>query len=1060
MRLPPIRSSRATRRADARRGVRAAALAAAMVTAWGTEDAYGSHGNSSSCYPGYGAEVVIQPPSDHVVGSAGSVHVTIRDLVTHQRITTGSVNAWVDYGPNGGTALSCRPAIQFLGFTLFPDSCDLDGWQPGNATLYYTGTQPGLDDVLVYHSSGGCQFADVQWNEPVDYVALGDSFSAGEGIEPYLPGDANTDARCHRSLKAYSGVLRGPGYDLALIEDPLAGDFAFPACSGAKTFNVQPQSPAFGTSGTGQYGKPPQLDDRAVDPSVDLVTITIGGNDVNFSGILTKCALHACTAPGWEPYGDGRDTEEWLAETIYATHGKLVDVYRNIRDRMPNAAVFVLGYPQLVPRTSAEQNCGVLQPWDGEMDLMRAQTSNMNNEIALAAAEAGVYFVPVEGAFAGHEICGGNGSQSTEWINGPTRGSVKPRWGWPPVDVKPVGSGSFHPKPSGHAAYARALESFIRARIHAGDARNAAGLPVGPMLQATAPKPSLPRSAAPTTPLATAGPLYASPVQPPVCGDPQAFVPGQELNLAGSGFEASSSVSLTFVSDGGTEVVLAPVVADASGDLAAVATLPGSAPTEGIAGLEARGTGAAGEVHELVAALAMYAGAPPCVQDDSVTAIAGTPASITVLANDSAGSAPIDPASLVIENAPVAGSAVVVGSAIEYTAEGSGATSDSFQYGVCDVQGGCTIATVFVTIDNGCTITGTSGDDELEGTSGDDVICGLEGNDIIAGLGGNDRIFGGPGDDAIDGGDGNDTIFGGEGADLLQGGNGDDVLDGGAGVDEIGGGDGADTLRGGDDADVLRGGPGSDELEGGLGDDLLEGDADDDDLRGEDGDDELRGGAGADRLRGGPGADTLFGEADDDWLVGGPGLDVLDGGGEEADVLRDDVCGNGIQEYDEGCDDGNLIGGDGCTLFCQPEAVACSDGVDSDGDGLVDWPADPGCTDAADTSERGAGVCDDALDEDDDGLIDFPQDVGCNAVTSVRENPACNDGLDNEGDGKIDFDGGFSATGRTSAPPDPNCPNAARNRETPSSGCGLGAELILVLATGVALRRRSRRCAA
>ena len=41
----------------------------------------------------------------------------------------------------------------------------------------------------------------------------------------------------------------------------------------------------------------------------------------------------------------------------------------------------------------------------------------------------------------------------------------------------------------------------------------------------------------------------------------------------------------------------------------------------------------------------------------------------------------------------------------------------------------------------------------------------------------------------------------------------------------------------------------------------------------------------------------------------------------------------------------------------------CDDGLDDDGDGLVDYPADPGCTSPTDTSEREATLaCDNELD--------------------------------------------------------------------------------------------------
>ena len=94
--------------------------------------------------------------------------------------------------------------------------------------------------------------------------------------------------------------------------------------------------------------------------------------------------------------------------------------------------------------------------------------------------------------------------------------------------------------------------------------------------------------------------------------------------------------------------------------------------------------------------------------------------------------------------------------------------------------------------------------------------------------------------------------------------------------------------------------------------------------------------------------------------------------------------------------------------------VACNDGLDNDGDGLVDL-ADPGCLNAADTSELNASVaCDDGLDNDADSLIDLA-DPGCvNAADPSEQNAtvACDDGLDNDGDALVDLS-------------DPGCANAA-----------------------------------
>jgi hypothetical protein len=50
----------------------------------------------------------------------------------------------------------------------------------------------------------------------------------------------------------------------------------------------------------------------------------------------------------------------------------------------------------------------------------------------------------------------------------------------------------------------------------------------------------------------------------------------------------------------------------------------------------------------------------------------------------------------------------------------------------------------------------------------------------------------------------------------------------------------------------------------------------------------------------------------------------------------------------------NLFSGTGTCTVPPPQ---CSDGLDNDGDGLIDYPADPGCTSAGDDSELDPGVC-------------------------------------------------------------------------------------------------------
>src|SRR5690606_12349312 len=99
--------------------------------------------------------------------------------------------------------------------------------------------------------------------------------------------------------------------------------FAFAACGGATTNDVL----------NNQLG--------ALNADTDLVTITIGGNDIGFAEVMTICTL-------------GSDTScvnainQALVEANTILPARLDATYAAIRAAAPNALVIVLGYPRLV----------------------------------------------------------------------------------------------------------------------------------------------------------------------------------------------------------------------------------------------------------------------------------------------------------------------------------------------------------------------------------------------------------------------------------------------------------------------------------------------------------------------------------------------------------------------------------------------------------------------------------------------------------------------------------------------------------------------------------------
>src|SRR5687767_14949623 len=100
--------------------------------------------------------------------------------------------------------------------------------------------------------SAGLTAAPVSADESDTYVALGDSFAAGQGASPY------TDA-CLRSDQGYPAIL-----DTERTISLLASK----ACSGATTHVVRDSQLA------------------SLNKKVDLVTVTAGGNDLDAIGAL------------------------------------------------------------------------------------------------------------------------------------------------------------------------------------------------------------------------------------------------------------------------------------------------------------------------------------------------------------------------------------------------------------------------------------------------------------------------------------------------------------------------------------------------------------------------------------------------------------------------------------------------------------------------------------------------------------------------------------------------------------------------------------------------------
>ena len=399
------------------------------------------------------------------------------------------------------------------------------------------------------------------------YVALGDSYSSGEGVLPYFPDTDTAVNRCHRSKNAYATQVDIPGGDLGL---------KFIACSGAKTENV------LGTEG--QYNERPQIEQLdVVGSAADMVTITIGGNDIGdiggkdkgFGYIVEICLTHLnCAANDFRPFlrkGDSRSLNDVVSKRIQDLKADLDKTYKGIKDKAQKAAIFVLGYPQIFPGAARwGPACGLLKGLltYPERRFLRQVTTDLNRAIGGEAAAQGVHFVPVEDYFATHELCA------------PTRQD------WLGFNA--------HPNEEGQKQYANVLNSFIAGLI-ANEERS--GKPLLPNGLPANPSPTLASTivgegGGGTTeepPLPSLGELVVSTVQPS-CDSRGAYVPGQIVRITGNGFAPGESVLVQLIaSDGAYAQDLAMVPADQGGTIDQLVQIPAGAPTGGQALLEALG---------------------------------------------------------------------------------------------------------------------------------------------------------------------------------------------------------------------------------------------------------------------------------------------------------------------------------------------------------------------------------------------------------------------------------------------------------------------------------------
>lgn len=255
------------------------------------------------------------------------------------------------------------------------------------------------------------------------YVALGSSFASGPGIEPIL------DGSCGRSGSNYAHLVAARlGYDLIDV-----------TCGGAAVDDVLSRSQTLMTGGT----VPPQLD--ALVPDADLVTITIGGNDIEYLLTLLRCSYAA--APDAVPvearafFATPLDPAA-VDSALAGLPAKLATLVAAVRERAPRARVVLVDYLTVVP----DGGSSPAVPMSEDHRLFCADVGRRLAAVTAEAARAtGAEIVTASTASAAHHA-----GSAEPWVTG-----------WEFGDVPAGGIVPYHPNAAGMRAVADQVVALL-----------------------------------------------------------------------------------------------------------------------------------------------------------------------------------------------------------------------------------------------------------------------------------------------------------------------------------------------------------------------------------------------------------------------------------------------------------------------------------------------------------------------------------------------------------------------------------------------------------------------
>ncbi|MEO8723787.1 MAG: SGNH/GDSL hydrolase family protein [Sphingobium sp.] len=203
------------------------------------------------------------------------------------------------------------------------------------------------------------------------YIAMGSSYAAGPKLGAPKP---ETPVRCGRDFRNYA-TITAQQLNLELIDV---------TCGGATTVHL-----------LGPWNElPAQLD--AVTPDARLVTVTIGGNDVDFVRDVYFASCDPAKIEGACPPVAKPSERAWTA-----LERNLREIAARIRSQAPKARLIFVDYVTIVP----ERPCAAMPLSAENIALMRGVSARLADVTATVARESHADLIPAGALSRSHTPC-------------------------------------------------------------------------------------------------------------------------------------------------------------------------------------------------------------------------------------------------------------------------------------------------------------------------------------------------------------------------------------------------------------------------------------------------------------------------------------------------------------------------------------------------------------------------------------------------------------------------------------------------------------------------------